>query len=284
VNPRSTSKRIRAEEQIAEFYFALRRTFGHQHWWPAQTSFEVVLGAYLTQNTSWSNVELALARLRTERLLTVSGIRRTPQEHLEQLIRSTGYFRQKARAVKTFVEFLDIRYAGSLARMFAQPTPTLREELLELRGVGPETADSILLYAGQHASFVVDTYTRRVLARHRLLPAAARYEEIKSLCEAGLSSIAGQNVLHESPAPPNPLAHPPSPMSAALRSPLAQIYNDMHGLFVSVGKTYCLKKQPRCEGCPLHNFLPPTGPLPLEQKSRPKPRNKDGSMRRDDCI
>ena len=156
-------------DQIRAYYHTLFSMWGCQHWWPAHSRFEVILGAYLTQNTSWINVEKALASLRTAGLLSVHGIRRTPRRRLENLIRSSGYFRQKAKRLKTFVRFLDERYEGSLARMFAQPVMKLREELLALNGVGPETADSILLYAGNQPVFVVDAYTRRILERHALI-------------------------------------------------------------------------------------------------------------------
>ena len=128
--------------------------------------FEVIVGAILTQNTSWTNVERALASLRAAGKLSVAGIRQVPLPKLEQLIRSSGYFRQKAQRLKNFVAFLDARYDGSLQRMFATPTEQLRDELLALNGIGPETADSILLYAGNHSIFVVDAYTRRILERH----------------------------------------------------------------------------------------------------------------------
>ncbi len=258
-------KRFSAESRIADYYFALRGSFGPQHWWPARTVFEVIVGAYLTQNTSWTNVTKAMESLQAEGVLSVAGIRRTSVETLEQLIRSAGYFRQKARALKAFVTFLDERYRGSLKRMFAAPTEGLRQELLELRGVGPETADSILLYAGQHASFVVDAYTRRVLARHGLISWKAKYDEIKTLCEEGLQEVPGQKLATGRRLDGNALAHPPSRMSLAERTPLAQVYNEMHGLLVSVGKRYCLKSRALCEQCPLQEYLPPGGPIMLEQ-------------------
>lgn len=158
------------QNQIQTYYNALFHAWGPQHWWPAQSPFEVIAGAYLTQNTAWANVEKALANLRSARRLSVSGIRRASLAELERLIRPAGYFRQKAQRLKIFVVFLDQKYHGSLTTLFAQPTKKLREELLNLHGVGPETADSILLYAGNHPVFVVDAYTRRILARHEILP------------------------------------------------------------------------------------------------------------------
>src|SRR5215467_5184905 len=166
-----------ATEQIRDYYSVLFEAWGPQHWWPGQSRFEVIVGAYLTQNTSWTNVEKAIRSLRRAGVLSVDGIRRTPRARLEKLIRSAGYFRQKTERLKAFVRFLDEGHRGSLARMFAQPTARLREELLALKGVGPETADSILLYAGNHAVFVVDAYTRRILERHGIVGSRASYEE-----------------------------------------------------------------------------------------------------------
>src|SRR6266852_8927282 len=178
------------EAHVGEIYSTLSRAWGRQHWWPARTRFEVIVGAYLTQNTTWTNVERALRSLRAAGRLNVEGIRTTPLPQLESMIRSAGYFRQKARHLKTFVAFLDERYGGSLSRLFAQPTDKPRQELLALNGVGPETADSILLYAGQHPVFVVDAYTRRILDRHQILPVNAKYEEIRQLFEPALAGVA----------------------------------------------------------------------------------------------
>src|ERR1017187_3976105 len=170
-------------DAIRTYYYTLFSAWGRQHWWPAQSRFEVIVGAYLTQNTSWTNVEKALGNLRKAGRLTIGGIRSTPQPELEHWIRPAGYFRQKAQRLKTFVDFLDARYGGSLARMFARPTAELRDELLALNGVGPETADSILLYAGNHPVFVVDAYTRRILERHQIITSTTSYEEIRQLFE-----------------------------------------------------------------------------------------------------
>jgi endonuclease III related protein len=250
------------QERIRNYYRVLFRAWGPQNWWPAQSRFEVIVGAYLTQNTAWTNVEKALANLRSEGVLSLQGIREVPLARLEGLIRPAGYFRQKARRLKIFVEYIDRQYEGSLARLFALPTPQLREELLALNGVGPETADSILLYAGNHPSFVVDAYSRRILERHEVLPAEASYQDAKELFERALTSLADSEL--GTHVPPNsqlaaglPHApHPPSRMSATKRTPLAQVYNEMHGLIVGVGKNYCKKSQPRCDGCPLQSFLP----------------------------
>ncbi|HKM86627.1 MAG TPA: hypothetical protein VJW96_10495 [Terriglobales bacterium] len=247
-------------DTIRAYYRTLFSAWGRQHWWPAQSRFEVIVGAYLTQNTSWTNVAKALGNLRKARLLTIRGIRRTPQAELEQLIRPAGYFRQKAQRLKTFVSFLDAHYSGSLARMFARPTAELRVELLALNGVGPETADSILLYAGNHPVFVVDAYTRRILERHQIVSSAARYEEIRQLFEQALAAIGTPEIDRESsakiPVGPPGSSHRLSRMSTAERSAPVQAFNEMHGLIVGVGKTYCLKSQPQCEQCPLQKFLP----------------------------
>jgi len=254
---------VKPEENIRSYFATLYDTWGPQHWWPARSRFEVIVGAYLTQNTSWTNVERALDSLRKAQVLSLRGIRRTPLPKLETLIRSSGYFRQKARRLKTFVHFLDRRYAGSLTRMFAEPTEKLREELLALNGVGPETADSILLYAGNHPVFVVDAYTRRILERHQLIPAKAGYDDIRQLFERALAPVAEGPVdtnlvrkLGTAAVGPRGSCHPPSPMSVAVRTPAAQVFNEMHGLIVGVGKNYCKKSQPSCERCPLQRFLP----------------------------
>ena len=253
---------LATENEIRAYYGALFRAWGPQHWWPARTRFEVIVGAYLTQNTAWTNVEQALANLRAARLLSMEGIRRAPLSRLQRLIRPSGYFRQKAQRLKTFVKFLDKTYGGSLARLFAQPTGKLREQLLSLNGVGPETADSILLYAGNHPVFVVDAYTRRILDRHKILPEKSDYEEIRQLFQRSLTPIVDKK--EQKPVEARPqleagirgAAHPPSPMSTARRTALTQIYNEMHGLIVGVGKDYCRKSQAKCDGCPLQPFLP----------------------------
>jgi len=257
---------LKPDQHIRSYFETLYQAWGRQHWWPAQSPFEVIVGAYLTQNTSWANVERSLDSLRQARILSVRGIQRTPVSKLQQLIRSAGYFRQKALRLKNFVRFLDRRYHGSLARMFAQPTAKLREELLGLNGVGPETADSILLYAGNHPVFVVDAYTRRILERHQLIPLHASYEEIRDLFERALAPLAEASLgVLESASTAVPAAattgprgssHPLSRMSAGSRPAAVQLFNEMHGLLVGVGKNYCKKSQPECENCPLKEFLP----------------------------
>ena len=250
--------------EIREYYKALYGAWGRQHWWPAETPFEVIVGAYLTQNTSWTNVERAIENLRRAKVLNVDGIRKLKLARLERLIRPSGYFRQKARRLKIFIRFLDGNYEGSLEQMLAAPTEKLRQELLALNGVGPETADSILLYAGNHPVFVVDTYTRRVLDRHGILPEKADYEDVRELVEQTLKPIGDE---HGHDANDHPLesgfpgtVHPPSAMSTAHRTALVQVYNEMHGLLVGVGKFHCGKSKLKCDGCPLQRFLPESNP------------------------
>jgi len=251
-----------AGNDIRRYYRALFQAWGAQHWWPAETSFEVIVGAYLTQNTAWTNVERALANLRAGGILNLQGVRSARLARLERLIRPSGYFRQKAKRLKTFVAFLDEKHGGSLASLFSQDTEKLREELLGLNGVGPETADSILLYAGNHPVFVVDAYTRRILERHEILREKTGYEEIRELFQRALRPVAEKQELK-----PDELAstletgirgaaHAPSAMSMARRTALAQVYNEMHGLIVGVGKLYCKKSKAACEECPLRPFLP----------------------------
>ena len=207
------------------YYQALFAAFGPQNWWPGRTRFEVIVGAVLTQNTSWSNVSLAIENLRRHRLLTVPAIASIRSSRLQRLIRSSGYFRQKSATLKAFVRFLQTEYAGSLTQMFNRPTLTLRRQLLDLRGIGPETADCILLYAGKHPVFVVDAYTRRILERHGHTWAKASYEDIRATFERALPSDSG-------------------------------LYNQFHALIVQVGKQFCRPGIPRCTQCPLNGLLP----------------------------
>src|SRR5208283_1156974 len=190
------------------------------------TRFEIIVGAILTQNTTWTNVVRAIFALRRNLLLSPAALGRISVARLAPLIRSSGYFRQKARKLKEFVAFLSKRHAGSLGKMFRIPTPALREQLLTVHGIGPETADSILLYAGRHPVFVVDAYTRRILERHNLAHGKQSYEEIRRLFEQNLP------------------AGPP-------------LFNEYHALIVHTGKHFCRKRNPICERCALQPFLPP---------------------------
>jgi endonuclease-3 related protein len=210
---------------LQAYYQALSEALGPMNWWPARTRFEVIVGAILTQNTAWANVERAIGNLRRARLLTPDAIERASHARLARLVRPSGYFRQKARKLKAFVRFLRECHRGSLARMFRRPTAELREQLLAVHGIGPETADSILLYAGGHAVFVVDAYTHRILGRHSLTDGKPDYGAVRSLFETNL------------------------PRDAAL-------YNEFHALLVNTGKNWCRKSRPRCGECPLLPHLP----------------------------
>jgi endonuclease III related protein len=210
---------------LRRYYDALFSAHGPQSWWPGRSRFEVIVGAILTQNTSWANVEPAIRNLRRERLLSPAAMRAVPLARLQALIRSSGYFRQKARRLKAFTEFLFSHYDGSLSKMFRNPTPLLRAQLLAVHGIGPETADSILLYAGEHPVFVIDAYTRRLLERHQLAEPGHSYEELRSFFEQNL------------PADP-------------------ALYNEFHALIVRTGKEHCRAQEPRCGQCPLREYLP----------------------------
>lgn len=239
--------------RIRQIFRTLEAAMGPQHWWPADSAFEVVLGAYLTQNTAWTNVERAMQNLRAAGALSLEGIRRTPLPELEQLIRPAGYFRQKAARVKRFVEHLDANHGGSLEALFATPLPELRDELLRLPGIGPETADSILLYAGAREVFVVDAYTRRIFERHALAGPATAYDEIRTAVEQALTA---EDEPSTSAATLPILTHQPSTASRMSRSELARRYNEFHALIVQTAKHFCVKTDPRCEGCPLRPLLP----------------------------
>ena len=199
----------------------------------------------------------------------MEGIRELAMNELEQLVRPSGYFRQKAQRLKDFVAFLDGRHGGSLEVLFATPTLKLREELLAQKGIGAETADSILLYAGYHPIFVVDAYTRRVLERHDAIGPTAKYDDIRSLVEQALNSEQpADSASHPTLDPHRPAVHPPSAMTTVAKPGLAQTYNEMHGLFVQLGKHYCATQNPKCDICPLGGMLNRLVPL------KPRPQSK----------
>ena len=213
-----------SQPPLDEYFNSLFTALGPQHWWPGDTPFEVIVGTILTQNTSWKNVELALANLRREHLLSVAGIERVNVRHLATLLRPAGYFRQKGRKLKAFVKFLRAEYAGSLQKMFATPVLALREKLLSVSGIGPETADSILLYAGEQPVFVVDAYTKRMFARHGWIGEKAKYEDVRWMVERQFPGDVRR-------------------------------FNELHALIVSVGKNYCRPQEPKCGECPLGRYL-----------------------------
>ena len=208
------------KERLLDMFGALYGRYGPQHWWPAESAFECVVGAILTQNTAWRNVEKAVANLKRAGMLSPRAIVGADEGELAALITPSGYFNQKARRLKEFARFLVERYGGSLERMAQRDGAQLREELLSITGIGPETADSILLYAVHKSEFVVDAYTMRVLRRHGLVDENASYDDAKQLFMRNLPHDAG-------------------------------LFNEFHALFVRVGKEHCAKRNPLCKGCPL---------------------------------
>jgi endonuclease-3 related protein len=223
---------------LMRYFAAMSQNLGPMHWWPATTPFEVIVGAILTQNTSWGNVERAIANLRAAGMLTPSAISAARMAKLAALVRPSGYFRQKAKKLKAFVRFLQVEYGGSLKRMFETPTEILREKLLSVHGIGPETADSILLYAGKHPVFVVDAYTHRIFGRHGITDGKPEYESVRALFEAALPRDS-------------------------------QLFNEFHALVVNTGKNWCRKKEPRCAECPLASLLPENSPLSQIRIAKP---------------
>lgn len=207
--------------------------YGPQHWWPAQTPFEVILGAYLTQNTSWKAVERSLANLRTAGALTPNDFRALSLEELRTLVQPSGFHTRKAPALKAFVAMLDAEFNGSLGNLAATPTIPLRTRLLALPGVGPETADAILLYALGHAVPVADEYLRRIAQRHHLVQLSPPRRTISYDALADLTRQAFAA---------DPLGNH------------AQLFNEFHALIVAVGKAHC-SRTPLCNGCPLHDDL-----------------------------
>jgi len=220
----------------------MRARFGHQHWWPGETPFEVCVGAILTQNTEWTNVERAIANLNAARLLEPGKLFALPERKLAELIRPAGYFNVKARRLRSFLRVLVETFGGDLSQLFAGETSIVRERLLAIHGVGPETADSLLLYADGHHSFVIDAYTKRIFERHGWIGKSgkrkvesgknneASYNELKSLCESALSQKSGAAQL--------------------------DYWQDYHAQLVMVGKHFCRTRAPRCEDCPLKPLLP----------------------------
>lgn len=208
---------------LDEYYNSLFTTLGPQHWWPGKTQFEVIVGAILTQNTAWTNVERAIANLRKARLLSPAAVEKVPQRRLQRLIRPSGYFRQKARKLRAFCEFLRVEYGGSLKRMFETPTIMLREKLLGVFGIGLETADSILLYGGGHPVFVVDAYTKRLLVRHGWADEKTKYDAMRWMFERQFPGNTRR-------------------------------FNELHALIVNVGKNFCRTREPLCDRCPLGRY------------------------------
>lgn len=197
----------------------LSEHYGPTHWWPGDSPFEVAIGAILTQNTAWSNVEKAIDQLKRAHLLTPRRMLEAPVEMLEMAIRSSGYYRQKAERLRIFCRFLQDQYQGRMSHMATRPLAELRAALLELKGIGPETADDILLYACEKPIFVVDAYTRRIFHRCGLTPEIISYDALQQLVHASVPSEV-------------------------------RVYKEFHGLIVWTGKDFC-RKTPHCSGCPL---------------------------------
>ena len=218
--------------------------YGPQHWWPAETAFETIVGAYLTQNTAWKAVERSLENLQAAGALTVDGLRALPMEELRRAIRPSGFYTRKAPALKAFVAMLDAEFAGQLEAMAAEPTPALRKRLLGLPGVGPETADAVLLYALGHAVPVADEYLRRIAERHGLI-AIAESKAAPARGKAGGRGSIGYDAMAELTR--QAFATEPA-------TDWARLFNEFHALTVAVGKAHC-GRTARCEGCPLKDDL-----------------------------
>ncbi len=214
-------RRARENKKIlVKMYQKLYQTIGPRHWWPADSPFEVVVGAILTQNTSWKNVEKALGALKEKNILDPLQLYKVDEQYLATTITSSGFFNIKSKRIKSFINFLFEQYQGSLEKMFSEKLTLLREKLLAINGIGPETADSILLYAGGKPIFVVDAYTKRILLRHKVISPRARYSEIQELFMNNLKADV-------------------------------KMFNEYHALLVYIGKYYC-KRVPQCKSCPLN--------------------------------
>ncbi len=209
--------------KIQDIYEILFKAFGHQLWWPGDTQFEVILGAILTQNTNWVNVEKAIKNIKNAGVMDAVKLYALPEDYLAQLIRPAGYFNVKTKRLRNVLKWLFENYGGSLEALDNLSDNSLREQLLGIKGVGYETADSIMLYAFGRPVFVVDAYTARILSRHGLIDEYCDYEQLRELLEGAL------------------------PLDV-------QLFNEYHALLVRVGKEYCRPK-PRCEDCPL-NCIP----------------------------
>lgn len=217
---------------LLDIYSHMLYHFGHRKWWPGDSRFEIILGAILTQNTNWKNVEKALQNLKDAKCLSYKKISAMPIDQLAELIRPSGYYNQKAIKIKAFISFVNRFYKGSLKKLFSVETTLLRDQLLSIKGIGPETADSILLYAGDHLSFVVDLYTYRILTRHGWMPPEVVYHEMKEFFEESISKDI-------------------------------DLYKDYHAQLVAVGNNFC-RKTPKCEDCPLRPFLKNDQPILMD--------------------
>ena len=212
----------RISDKSMAMYGAMRGRFGGLGWWPGDGVLEICVGAILTQNTNWTNVEKAIANLLADRCMSISAIHAKTPAELAELIRPAGYFNVKAGRLKNFIDFVRAGFGDDIEAFLGRPIEVLRRELLSVNGVGPETADSMILYAAGKATFVVDAYTRRILSRHGLIDGWEDYETIRTMFESSLPRKV-------------------------------KLWNDYHAQLVAVGKNYC-KPKPRCKGCPLARF------------------------------
>ncbi len=209
------------KRRLMRIFSQLYSTFGPQRWWPAESSFEVIIGAILTQNTSWQNVEKAILKLKTKKLLRAENIQRISLKQLASAIKSSGFYNVKALRVKEFVKFFLSSYSGSIKKLAQQELIPLRKQLLAVKGIGQETADSILLYALNKPVFVIDAYTLRIFSRHGLIKESADYATAQDIF---MRNLKGDT----------------------------KLFNEYHALLVKVGKDFCRKQNPKCEICPLH--------------------------------
>jgi endonuclease III related protein len=230
-------QQLASAKRLRRMHDQLSAAYGPQHWWPAETPFEVILGAYLTQNTSWKAVERSLSNLRNAGSLSRDGLRALSVEQLQELIRPSGFYTRKASALKAFVAMLDEEFIGSLDALAAAPTEFVRRRLLALPGVGFETADAILLYALGHPIPVADEYLRRIVERHQLLPSATGHNR------KGYESMI--QLTREAFSDDKPKLH-------------MHMFGEFHALTVAVGKAHCAKT-PNCFGCPLDYDLRSAG-------------------------
>jgi endonuclease III related protein len=216
--------------------------YGNLHWWPGGSALEIIIGAILTQNTAWTNVEKSLCCLKKARMLSLSALRKAAPETLAPLIRSSGYFNQKSLKLKNFIHFLDSHYKGNLAEMGREETEALRSRLLSIKGIGPETADSILLYAFHKPVFVIDAYTRRILGRLGILIGDEPYDEIRLFFESRIGHSIHKYPIHR--------------CGRRLGDRRSALFNQYHALIVNLGKDFCRARNPRCAGCPLKGLRP----------------------------
>lgn len=210
------------KRKLEKFYQKLFISFGRQYWWPGDTPFEIIVGAILTQNTNWGNVEKAIANLKEARCLNPQALYKLSAKRLATLIKPSGFFNVKAKRLKNFMSFLFKEYGGRISNMKREPLKTLRRKILGVNGIGPETADSILLYALNKPIFVVDAYTKRILFRHKLLNKDSDYHHIQEIFMENLKKDV-------------------------------RLFNEYHALLVRVGKNFC-KPKPVCRSCPLNGI------------------------------